>query len=126
MNDAEALAAGLKKLEEYYVADTDVVHYDSATDKWWRVRDDDVRALGRATGPDAYYRWCNSTDAESVDMDGLVYLDTMPDHLRTAPRAAGNWGMPGANGSILIQLPLREALERVAADPDGYDTITFP
>jgi hypothetical protein len=52
-----------------------------------------------------------------------VIVETMPDHLRAAHRAAGNWGQYPANGAQRSQVPRDEAEEIVEADADGYDHI---
>lgn len=52
-----------------------------------------------------------------------VTIETMPDHLRSSHRAAGNWGSYPANGANRREVSLDEAEEIVAADEDGYDHI---
>jgi hypothetical protein len=52
-----------------------------------------------------------------------VIVETMPEHLRSSHRAAGNWGSYPVNGATRERLDLDEAEEIVEADEDGYDHI---
>jgi len=52
-----------------------------------------------------------------------VTIETMPDHLRSQHRAAGNWGQWPVNGSVRVEMSADEADEIVASDPDGYARI---
>ena len=49
-----------------------------------------------------------------------VIVETMPEHLRSSHRAAGNWGVYPLNGAIRERLDLGEAEEIVETDEDGY------
>jgi hypothetical protein len=55
--------------------------------------------------------------------DGLVVLETMPDHLRGSHRAARNWGTYPSNGAVRTRVTRDEAEEIVLADHDGYARI---
>lgn len=53
----------------------------------------------------------------------IVTVETMPDHLRSSHRAAGNWGVYPLNGAHREEMSRAEAEEIVEADEDGYDHI---
>ena len=50
-----------------------------------------------------------------------VIVETMPEHLRSSHRAAGNWGTYPFNGANSERQDLDEAEEIVEGDEDGYD-----
>jgi len=52
-----------------------------------------------------------------------VIVETMPAHLRSSHRAAGNWGQYPHNGAERKIMSRYEAGELVAADGDEYDHI---
>ena len=55
-----------------------------------------------------------------TNLTTTVIVETMPEHLRSSHRAAGNWGVYPLNGAERTRVSSDEADEIVEADEDGY------
>lgn len=64
-----------------------------------------------------------ATQTTEATPDDLVVVETMPDHLRDAHRAAGNWGTYPHNGAERCVVTRDEAEAAVSIDTDGYTWI---
>lgn len=65
----------------------------------------------------------HDANPNSRDIEDLVVLERMPDHLRGSHRAAGNWGRYPANGAERTVVSREWAEQTVEEDSDGYDHI---